>query len=166
MPMIVAPGDGPLRESIVGLAQRHNLGSVFVSPGIVEHGQVMDWLRAADAALLASRREPFGIAAAEAMALGIPTILTRVDGFLEIVGDSDSALIVDPDDPEGLATALHRMQSDPALRSVMAARGAARVREEFDIAVCADRWASILRRAATGLSGSTVGPLLPNDPYG
>ena len=58
------------------------------------HDQLFSLMQAADAVVIPSLREPFGIAAAEAMLLGVPVVLTRVDGFVELVGDSEGALMV------------------------------------------------------------------------
>ncbi|HLE47199.1 MAG TPA: glycosyltransferase, partial [Candidatus Thermoplasmatota archaeon] len=61
-----------------------------------------------------ARFEAFGLAPLEAMAMGAPVIATRVGGLPEVVGDA--GLLVDPDDPKGLAHAVHQMRSDPDQR--------------------------------------------------
>ena len=80
-------------------------GAVEFAPPM-PHGQLFPLIQSADAVVIPSLREPFGIAAAEAMLLGVPVVLTRVDGFLELVGDSEGAVMVSPNDPRGLAEAI------------------------------------------------------------
>ena len=58
---------------------------------------------AADALLVPSRAEGFGLAALEAMAQGVPVAASRVGGLPEVVGDG--GILVPPDDPAALAKA-------------------------------------------------------------
>lgn len=64
--------------------------------------------------VLPSRFEGFGIAAAEAMAAGVPVVATSVGSLPEVVGDG--GVLVPADDPGALATALEVLLSDPERR--------------------------------------------------
>lgn len=105
-------------------------------------------MQACDAVVLPSRREPFGIAAAESMALGIPTIVSAVDGLLDLAGDGDAALLVPPDDARALADALWRLHGDPGLRDRLSAAGSRRVRERFSASAAGGAWAKLLKEVA------------------
>jgi len=75
---------------------------------------------AADALVLASRAETYGMVAVEALARGVPVIATTAGGLPEAVG-GDSArripgLLVPPGDHVPLASALRRWLGDPDLR--------------------------------------------------
>ena len=96
--------------------------------------------RQADAVVLPSLIEPFGIAAAEAMALGTPTVLTDIDGFKELVGDSNSALKVPVNDSSSLAEALWQLRSNPELSKTVSMEGKKRIQEKFDISKLATDW--------------------------
>ena len=85
--------------------------------------QLFPDLRSANAIVIPSLREAFGMAAAEAMLLGVPVALTRVDGFVELVGDSEGALVTAAGDPTSLAGAIWQLKSDPDLRRRAAERG-------------------------------------------
>jgi glycosyltransferase involved in cell wall biosynthesis len=61
--------------------------------------------RAFDVFVSAARFEPFGLAILEAMAAGLPLVLTRTDGPREFVTD-ERVSWVEPDDEAGLAGAL------------------------------------------------------------
>ena len=69
-------GDGPDREKLVALADKH--------PNIIFHGHVPDpaaALASVDAVAMPSRREPYGLVALEAMAAGRPLLVSTADGL-------------------------------------------------------------------------------------
>jgi glycosyltransferase involved in cell wall biosynthesis len=133
------------RAAELGLA-----GAVEFGPTL-PHDQIFSLMQAADAVVIPSLREAFGIAAAEAMLLGIPVVLTRVGGFVELVGDSEGALMTAAGDPRSLAEAIWLLKTDPDLRRRVAARGRARIAENFEMSVCASKWARLFDRVR-GLS--------------
>lgn len=68
-----------------------------------------------------SRYEGFGLPPLEAMACGAAVICSRAGSLPEVVGDA--ALLIDPDDPGALASAIDRVLADPALRATMSDAG-------------------------------------------
>ncbi len=68
-----------------------------------------------------SRYEGFGLPPLEAMRLGIPTIVSTAGALPEVCGDA--ALQIDPDDAEGLASAIERLLGSKAERQARAAAG-------------------------------------------
>ena len=77
-------------------------------------------LAAADVCVIPSRREGQGLTALEAMAAGVPLVASRVGGLAEMLVDSETALLVPPNDPDALAAAQSPQQSDPPLRAKLA----------------------------------------------
>jgi glycosyltransferase involved in cell wall biosynthesis len=75
-----------------------------------------------------SRFEPFGIIALEAMAAGVPLVVSRVGGLKEIVDDSMDGIEVEPNNPSAIAEATIRILSDKELASRLAARGEEKVK--------------------------------------
>ena len=106
----------------------------------LSHPSLFKLFLAADVVVLPSLREPFGIAAAEAMVTGKPVILTKVDGFIELVGDSECALLVQPENPQELANAILRLMTEPELASILGVKGRERILANFDISVSAVAW--------------------------
>ena len=92
---------------------------------------IPDLMAACDLFVLASRWEGFGLVFAEAMAAAKPVVATRVSAVPEVVLDGETGLLVEPDDVEGLASALGRMLSDGGLRARMGSAGYRRVQSEF-----------------------------------
>jgi glycosyltransferase involved in cell wall biosynthesis len=81
----------------------------------------------ATAVVFPSRAEGFGFAALEAMARGIPVIASNRTSLPEVVGDA--GLLVDPDRPEELATAIVRVVGDPGFRASLIDAGRRRAAE-------------------------------------
>ena len=96
----------------------------------VEH---YDWveggaglMRHLDVLVLPAHRESAGTVLAEAMAVGTPVVATRVDGLPEIVHDGVTGLLVEPGDPEALASAVLRVLERRGDMGAAAARSARR----------------------------------------
>jgi L-malate glycosyltransferase len=96
-------GDGAEGPGLKRLATELDIADAVQFWG--EHGDVGTWLRAADVFALSSASEGLPISAIEAMAVGLPTILTDVGGMTELVALSDAGAIVPPSDAEAMADA-------------------------------------------------------------
>jgi glycosyltransferase involved in cell wall biosynthesis len=70
---------------------------------------------------LPSFNEGFGLPVVEAMVVGVPVVASARGGVPEVLGDA--GLLVEPDDPDGLAEAMARLIYDAKLASQAAARG-------------------------------------------
>lgn len=76
-------------------------------------------LRGADMMVVPSRwREPSGLTVGEGLASGLPIIAHRVGGIPEVLGSA--GILIDNDDPNGLASAISTLAENPALRNRMA----------------------------------------------
>ncbi|MEA3216897.1 MAG: hypothetical protein QOJ19_3053 [Acidimicrobiia bacterium] len=119
---LVLAGDGELRQELeaevvrIGVADRvHFLGKLR---------DVRPLLLASAASILPSRREGLPRVVLESLAMGIPMIGSRIRGITELIGD-DGGAIVDADDAQGMAEAMHRFartELGPALPPSVAER--------------------------------------------
>jgi D-inositol-3-phosphate glycosyltransferase len=83
-------------------------------------------------------REPWGLAAVEAMACGTPVVAVGEGGLVESAVDGETGLLTGRD-PEAFAAALGRVLSDPALARRLGAGGVARARAHFSWEDTVDR---------------------------
>lgn len=106
---------------------------------------VAELMRDADVFALSSDYEGHPIALIEAMAAGMPVVVTSVGGVPEIVGDA--GLLVPPGDRNALTEALRRLQHDPRLRAELSRRARAQA-AQFDVARMVASYSSLYRRVA------------------
>ena len=99
-------GEHPL-ATIRQLDARH----VFLA-GWRPHEQLPQALNAADALVLPSVAEAFGLALVEAMACGLPVIACDAHGPAEIVREGENGWLIPPDDEQALAAALIEAATD------------------------------------------------------
>ena len=82
---------------------------------------VRPWLAAADCHVLASYREGFPNVVIEAGAMGLPQIVTDINGANEIIINGRNGVIVPPKNADAIHASMSRMATDPAFCSVLAA---------------------------------------------
>jgi glycosyltransferase-like protein len=91
--------------------------------GPVSDGELERLYRAADVFALPSTKEGFGLAVLEALAAGLPAVVSDLDVFRAFLGDGDSALLAPTGDADALAAALVRVAREPALADRLRAGG-------------------------------------------
>jgi D-inositol-3-phosphate glycosyltransferase len=104
--------EAALRERLGRLA----LGDAVTFVGAQPQDALPAWYVAADATVLPSYYESFGMVALEAMACGSPVVASRVGGLQTTVRDGVTGLLVPEHDPAALADALGRLLGDEDLR--------------------------------------------------
>jgi glycosyltransferase involved in cell wall biosynthesis len=107
---------------------------------------------AADVVVLPSRWESFSLAALESMALGRPTVVSRVGGLTEFVEHERNGLVVPPGDAPALARAVIRLLDDGPLRARLGAQAIATA-EEFDVTPITRRHASYFEELTDAQAG-------------
>lgn len=124
----MAENDDPsLKLMVVGGDKQTPFRNLAKQLGILEKvifaGAVADpypFYAAADFVLFPSRSDPFGLVPAEAIAMGVPPIVSRQCGVSELLSDGHDALIIeDPRSVSQISTAIRTM-SGPNKRSAMA----------------------------------------------
>ena len=115
--------------------------------GGVPQAEVATWLQAADFAVQPSYFEAFGIAAAEAMATGLPVIATDVGGYRDYVEPEVTGDRVPPKDVDALASAIHTMVTDGDRRRRLGAN-ARQAAARFDEDVVFTQFAALFDRLA------------------
>lgn len=106
-------GEGPERGRLERFVRRHDMEDWVDLPGRVSREDLRRRYWASDVYLTPARLEAFGIAALEARTSGLPVLARRDTGVGDFVVDGESGLLAADD--EGLARALTRLLTDPAL---------------------------------------------------
>ncbi len=105
-------GSGPYRSQLEARVRDLSLSEAVRFLGFARQHQRNLWLSYANMAIFPSRYEPFGIAALEAMAAGVPVIAAQVGGMADFVVHEKNGLAVPVDDPGALADAVCRLLGD------------------------------------------------------
>lgn len=120
-------------------------GIQLVDQWIHDRVLLRSYLNAADVFVFPSRIEPFGIAPVEAMACGLPAVLSTAAGVTELfVGEQDGVLKVDPADVLAWATAVEHLLVAPALSKTLGANAQRAVAQKAAIASGAQALATML----------------------
>lgn len=95
-------GQGPLRQALEARARQQDLRASFVG----QQADIAAWLHACAVVVVPSRQEGFGRVVVEAMAAGVPVVAARAGGIPEVCRHAVTGLLVPPEDPAALASAV------------------------------------------------------------
>lgn len=101
-------------------------------PGIVSGKAKRDCFARADCLILPSSHENLPITVLEAMACGLPLVVTPVGALPEFLADGEQALLVDPGDSQALAGTVLSLARDAALRRRLGEAARRLYRERFE----------------------------------
>jgi glycosyltransferase involved in cell wall biosynthesis len=130
------------QRDALGLAGRVELPGITTTPGA--------WVETADAFVLSSRFEGWGIVLTEAMAAGLPVVSFDCEfGPRDMVEDGVDGLLVPREDVAALARALGALLGDAELRERLGARARISARRFAPDQVVA-AWEALVREVTTG----------------
>jgi glycosyltransferase involved in cell wall biosynthesis len=121
-----------MREYLTSLLPAPIVSSVKFH-GHVSREQLEAAFRSAAAAVFPSYAEAFAIAPLEAMAGGCPTIYSIRGSGPEALEDGKEGVLVDPDRPEELASAIIRLLSDRGFAECLGEAGRRRIGQHFSL---------------------------------
>jgi glycosyltransferase involved in cell wall biosynthesis len=148
--LVVAGGPAPAQlrgdPEVVRLraaAAEAGVADRVVLRGRVERAELPALLRSADVVVCAPWYEPFGIVPLEAMATGVPVVVSAVGGLVDSVVDGITGLHVPARDPRSLGAAVRELLAAPRRRAAMGAAGVARARTRYSWARVAESTAEV-----------------------
>jgi glycosyltransferase involved in cell wall biosynthesis len=107
---LVILGDGPLRSALEALRARLGLGDYVLMPGFKQYAELPAWYGLASAFVHASTVEQWGLVVNEAMAAGLPVLVSdRCGCACDLVRDGVNGFAFDPYDIAGLAALMQRL---------------------------------------------------------
>lgn len=152
-PLIIAGAKGWYYEEIFARVSALGLTGQVAFPGFVPVEELPWWYRGAAVFVYPSLFEGFGLPVLEAMACGTPTITSRASSLPEVVGDA--AILVDPEDVEQLAEAMHRVLTTPDLAGQLRA-ASLRQASRFSWELTAAKTREVYCSALSGSSGEVT----------
>ena len=148
-------GDGPLRAELEALARNLNISDIVEFLGTLPQEDVITALKAAHIFILPSivtpsgEEENQGVVLAEAHAVGLPVIASRIGGIYESIRDGESGILVAPSDPKALASAILRLANDPQVCIQMGKVGRIHVEAFLELERLNDHLLDIYRSVGT-----------------
>ena len=115
-------------ERLKALREELGLAELVTFLGKQDQDALPDYYAAAEAVIMPSRYESFGMVALEAMACGTPVIASEVGGLAFLVRDGETGFHVPDRDPEALADRICRILTEPMLRAELGEQAAAYAR--------------------------------------
>ncbi len=136
-------GDGPQLATVRGLVHSMGLGEAVQFTG--RSGDVRPLLSSMDLFVLPSLAvETFSNAALEAMATGLPVILSDIGGASEMIVHGECGFLCPPGDSMALTVAIRRL-TDPETRRAFSAAARARVATRFSVDTMVQHYEAVLR---------------------
>lgn len=150
---LVIAGDGEERAALARRVAELGLDASVSLPGLLRGDEKAQLLASAWLFVSSARREPFSNANLEALAAGLPLVVTAVGGNREIVGERENGLLVPPDDAKALAHALVELLGDAAARERFGRASAARA-ETYSWDGIVTRYEAVYRELAERARGT------------
>jgi len=158
--VLAGPDDEGLEPTLRALARDLGVARRVIFTGMLFHEQRLEALAAATVWALPSHTENFGIAAMEALAAGVPTVVSPAVNLAPRLREHEAAIISDAT-PEAFAAAIDELLSKPARRERLSSAGRA-FAQRYDWALVAAEtkriYDDILKTSASGGSRASDQP--------
>ena len=134
---LVFAGDGISKEELVQQAKRISPGAICF-PGFAQREDLAGLYALAETLVLPTHSDPWGLVVNEAMACGLPIVVSSVAGCsADLVEDGWNGYVVPPRDSEKLSVAIDSLLRQPELKQTMSAHSLERIRK-YSPEACAD----------------------------
>lgn len=139
----ILTGKGPNREYIQKRISSLNLEGNVNLVGYVSREELLRLYQSSTMYVLPSYYEGLPTTLLEAMACGLPSIATNVDGSSEVINHGQTGLLVPPKCPEALSESIQGLLADGQRRKDIGNNGRRYVKENYDWSKIADKFAEI-----------------------
>ena len=149
---LVLAGDGEEIEELRRRSREIHPG-VVVFPGFLQRNELPSFYSLAEALVFPTHSDPWGLVVNEAMACGLPAIVSDVAGCVaDLVRDGENGYVVAARDPEALSRAIDQLLNAPELQRQMGHRS-----REIGSRFTPEAWAEGLVRGIAGNLGESRG---------
>lgn len=125
-------GYGPLEKQLKALASDLGLDDFIYWPGYLPQSEIVKYMNISDIYISTSLRDGSSSSLLEAMACGLPVIVSDIPGNLEWIEDGVNGLIVRRSDHNSVASGINRLLKEAALRKEMSETNARKIKERAD----------------------------------
>lgn len=122
-------GDGPLREECQRKVNSLGLSDKIDFLGV--RRDIPEILSSSSCFVLSSKWELHPITILEAMRAALPVIATKVGGIPDTITENETGLLIDPNDVDGLASAMINLSTNPELSCQMGCKGLEKLNSMF-----------------------------------
>lgn len=139
-------GEGPEMDAIKQLVQQLNLEEKVLFTG--KRKDMAQLLAISDLMFHLSEKEAFGLVLLEAMACGVPSVATAIDGIPEVITDGENGFLVPYGDIHEAAHKAVELLQDDALHKKFVENGFQTVHEKFNSAKIVAQYEQLYYEAA------------------
>ncbi len=143
-------GEGNYQEQLLNLAKKLKVDNYLV---FLRQKPLSAFLNSLDIFCLPSLEEPLGLSVVEAQYLGIPPVVSGIDGLNLLVDDTKTGLKSKPADPASISRAIIRLASDKTLYRQIAIDAHNQVIDRFDINKKIDSFIEVYEKTIKNISG-------------
>ena len=148
---LIIVGEGPLSADLKALANELGIDdSVQFTGYLPRRDDVYSVTKRCDLGVFPSWYEGFCVAAVEAMAVGLPVVVSDIDVLHEVVGEP--GVYADPDDPTAFADAITNLLTNPQKRERLGAAAKKRARTKFTLKRTAEEYYNIYNAVVENLN--------------
>jgi glycosyltransferase involved in cell wall biosynthesis len=145
-------GEGGMESALKNMATSLGISDSIKWMGRLEgKSKMTEFYHSIDILAMPSRRESFGMSAAEASATGLPVIASRVGGLPEVIEQGVNGILVEPENIQELAKAISSLANDPELRKRMGQNGVEMAKRKFNAEATVGKLINVYRRTLESL---------------
>jgi len=140
-------GDGWSRSHLESMAAATGHGNKISFLGFIPDSERIELLMSADALVIPSIYEPFGIVALEGMAAGVPVVASNVGGLSEIVEHDRTGMLAYTENPESIAWCVNKALSDHGYSNWLIENAKKKVNEVYSWESVAKKVTEVYKKA-------------------
>lgn len=149
-------GRGEMKVWLQNKVAEYGLSEKVIFKPWMTHEELGEVLSQAKITVLPSLEENYSLAVLSSMCVGTPTISTNVGGTPEIIQHDKNGMLVEPDDPLSLASAILELISHPEKRERLGQSGAKLIRENLTWGHACEKFEQLYQQALDQASNRTT----------